>query len=552
MRSSLKKELFILFSGLIIFVPPLCSGGMNFFENFTSCCNSCSLIDTVLYGAGQVMCFPALFVLLLSQKKAIRYSAAVIFCLMLSAELAVREIQGHGIFFSDMLLFSTEYSLAGEALVTFSSNIISGIMKGIFVTALLVFVTERADLRFSVFKSFSVLALSSVLAFANIGRIEKYPFYFKIPALACQLIQNKRYCGERENTMNFRHEGRKYKNIIFIVDESIRGDFLQMNGCTRETTPYLQSIRNRIVNYGTASSAGNLSMISNLVLYSGIREKQLPDREFHSLRGPNLFQYAKQAGYKTCYFDAQAVHAQHQNYMSKYDFKHIDIFKQAFRSIRKKGDEYNDRKLSGEIRELLDKEKDKMHFIFFNKIGAHFSYERRYPDSRKIFRPAMKPGSSIRFSSRERVLNSYSNVVRWAVDDFFRDFLKGLDLKDTLIIYTSDHGQSIKEGRSMSTHGKRIHPPSSQACVPLFLIGDDIPEKIKKSAELCRDNCSHFGVFPSLLVFMGYSEKEVSKNYSDPLWKKDCRKERFFFSGDIFARGCFHRNRFEKSAVGKY
>jgi len=57
-------------------------------------------------------------------------------------------------------------------------------------------------------------------------------------------------------------------NVILIVDESLRGDYIDLN-IDRGTTPYLLSVRNRIANFGYASSGANCSAESNQILRYG-------------------------------------------------------------------------------------------------------------------------------------------------------------------------------------------------------------------------------------------------------------------------------------------
>ena len=38
----------------------------------------------------------------------------------------------------------------------------------------------------------------------------------------------------------------------------------------------------------------------------------------------------------------------------------------------------------------------------------------------------------------------YPNAIAWSVDEFFRKLLPAVDLSKTLIVYTSDHGQSLQ------------------------------------------------------------------------------------------------------------
>ena len=103
------------------------------------------------------------------------------------------------------------------------------------------------------------------------------------------------------------------------------------------------------------------------------------------------------------------------------------------------------------------------------------------------------------------MIADYPNAIAWSVDEFFRNLLPAVDLSKTLIIYTSDHGQSLLPGQF--THCST--PPKvapGEAYVPLFAI-TSVPEferRLEKGAAIGFGRFSHFEVFPTLLLAMGY------------------------------------------------
>ena len=63
------------------------------------------------------------------------------------------------------------------------------------------------------------------------------------------------------------------------------------------------------------------------------------------------------------------------------------------------------------------------HFVYVNKWGAHFPFAGNYPRESAIFVPDMDEGEAIG-ASRERLVNSYKNSMRYNVDGFFRELLQ--------------------------------------------------------------------------------------------------------------------------------
>ena len=77
-------------------------------------------------------------------------------------------------------------------------------------------------------------------------------------------------------------------------------------------------------------------------------------------------------------------------------------------------------------------------FIYANKNGAHFPYDTAIPASRDDFQPTMAADRG-RPASRAELLPE--RCVAGRVDRFFKRLLDEIDLADTAVIYTSDHGQ---------------------------------------------------------------------------------------------------------------
>src|ERR1700738_799517 len=89
------------------------------------------------------------------------------------------------------------------------------------------------------------------------------------------------YHGPRE-AVDFHSGQRPQNNIVFVIDESIRGDHLAINGYHRPTTPYLDELLKRgwLFNWGIAASGGTCSEKSDNLLFTGMTPGELPDTTF--------------------------------------------------------------------------------------------------------------------------------------------------------------------------------------------------------------------------------------------------------------------------------
>ncbi|MGH6902954.1 MAG: sulfatase-like hydrolase/transferase [Geminicoccaceae bacterium] len=319
-----------------------------------------------------------------------------------------------------------------------------------------------------------------------------------------------------------RHAGAA-RHVFLIVDESVRGDFLDLNR-RREVTPYLLSQRQRIANFGYAVSGNNCSLFSNLILrYGGVRE-----RLAESIRSqPSIWSFAKAAGYRTVYIDAQKSGERLQNGMTVPERNQIDAFEQPDHLPHAERDFFVARRL----REIAAAPEP--HFVYVNKWGAHFPFAGNYPRASAIFVPDMEEGESIG-ADRERLVNSYKNSVRYNVDGFFRVLLQG-DFRGAAIVYTSDHGLSLLDHDNVLTHCNSSNPHNFEALVPLLALSGD-PElqgRFLEAALVNRDRASHFQIFPTLLELLGFDRAEVQATYGAGLLEALVEEDRAFSFGPV-------------------
>jgi lipid A ethanolaminephosphotransferase len=310
-----------------------------------------------------------------------------------------------------------------------------------------------------------------------------------------------------------------------LVDESIRADYIDWEP-GNAYTPELASLKDRLIDYGPAASSANCSHTANAIL----RLLGAPKTLVHTLQtGPTIWQYAKKAGYYTVYVDAQAGQNKDpgklQNYMTLRETQDIDEFYALDRKIPAAEADY--RLLEIVLAKLKP---DQPVFIYANKNGAHFPYDSAYPASEAIFHPTMTAAGGGNNPAR---VNSYRNSVRWSVDRFFRRFFDAADLSETALIYTSDHGQVLQEGRL--PHCTVANPNSREGLVPLFAAtGDEgLRARFTQGARQSMAHASHFSIAPTLLGLMGYAESDVHHVYGASLFERS-DEEAAFTSGDVF------------------
>lgn len=334
------------------------------------------------------------------------------------------------------------------------------------------------------------------------------------------------FYNEPRREIAFQADQTPANNIVFVVDESVRGDHLSLNDYSRATTRFLDGLNKKgfIKNWGLAVSGTTCSMTSNNLLLTGLT--QLPDTDFEVYKLPTVFQYAKAMNYKTMYIDGQVSNVWNgkpsdDSFIDKrntiLDFQNIKPFE-------------IDAEIARRVRQIT--ENSTGNFIWINKSGVHKPYSAAYPKSETVFSPVSAGDNSRGYYdlsiSREAMINDYDNAIRFNSDSFFENLVGENIPQNTFFIYTSDHGQTLRENGATVSHCSNTKP---EAVVPLFILAEPqiLPEVDTKF------KAAHSNIFATLLDLMKFPESERKNVYAVSLFKAKAAdsQPRFYFAGDL-------------------
>ncbi len=316
------------------------------------------------------------------------------------------------------------------------------------------------------------------------------------------------------------------RDIVLIVDESVAGHYLDINE-QQGVRSGLQGLAHgpHIYNFGLAASISNCSMTTNVNLRFGGTMENYAD---HIATFPSIWSYAKKAGYQTVYLYGQRG-GQYENYMTDSERKDIDA-RLYFDGIPTIDRDWHIAKLIADYAN-----NDKREFILVNKFGSHFPVNDAYPPAFAHFQPALPSKANFaegddslanraniisRPNDWSRYRNSYRNTITWTVGHFFDTLLANTRLEKSIIIYTSDHGQTFHErgNPGLATHCYS-DPQVEEFVVPLVVMEGQRTSRIDWSDAVKRNFnlSSHFRIFPTILDLMGYDPAMVNQYYGAAL-----------------------------------
>ena len=337
-------------------------------------------------------------------------------------------------------------------------------------------------------------------------------------------IGRMRFKKTDREKLSFHSSNAPTKNIVLIMDESLRADHLSINGYSRATSPHLEELakeKELFHNWGIAVSGATCSNISNGLMSTGATIKHGSLEVIY--KHPTLFQYAKAMGYRTFYIDVQTSYL--WNGINKNDLAYIDEWI--------KSTEFGESNLSSDfmaadcLRDIVDGSTG--NFIVANKRGVHYLYENNYPPSAAAWTPT--PASPADYEKHpDQTTNAYDNAILHNVNGFFTRLFPGpkklnAHTEHTIYLYTSDHGETLYEDGSRVIHGAGNR---QETRVPLIVIGR-LPNPVDTAYR-----ASHSNILPTLLELMSTPAETYRYDYNLSLLKATSNDsvDRLFFDSD--------------------
>jgi hypothetical protein len=274
----------------------------------------------------------------------------------------------------------------------------------------------------------------------------------------------------------------KQKKIIVVIDESVEWRMFQ---------EVFQSNISGIIDYGKAWSGANCSAASNYIIRKATWQRDT-DLRIRPIAG--LFELAKTAGYKTVYIDNQNVLSAPtvRNYFD--DRELADIQEVVLSDLPPYA---RDRHALSYLKEAIDRP-EKM-FILINKVGAHFPYANYISPSNRSGDPKA----------------NYYAALREQADGFINELSKFVS-SETIVFYTSDHGQNLNGSASQCSSGTNIDP--SEYSVPFIILtgNNDLKHALESRRKALFGRLTHLEWSESIRNQLGYQVHFVGSVFKEP------------------------------------
>jgi glucan phosphoethanolaminetransferase (alkaline phosphatase superfamily) len=462
----------------------------------------------------------------------LRLAAAVLVACSSGFTMMYERIAGSPLNLLDLIAMWNARHEAGRALGQFQTPALIGLAVGLVTFLLILWPSKQNRITQSaIWRKSWIIPLLPMLLYGGLYYKNNGVYPFALPGqynsatlttlLAFEIATKDQ--PERKAVAWTAESNRGVKHIIVMVDESISASFLDLQpGNT--TTPNLGKLSSKLIDFGPAVSGGVCSNYSNALLRFGASRKNL----MNSVKtNATVFAYAKKAGYRTVYIDAQAYNNARgnkiQNFMNLREKGEID----GFYAISSKKVIEADYELNKIIAAEL--KSDSPVLIYANKNGAHFPYDDSYPADQAIHHPTQtEAGDTV--ANR---LNSYRNSIDWTVDRWMANLFNTADLSQAVMIYTSDHAQRFEPGKITHCQTDAVDPQT--ALVPLFVYASQgsLADRFRAAVPQLKNRASHFQIAPTVYELMGYKPTDIATAYDESLLSGTARPAEFT-SGDVF------------------
>ncbi|WP_177387239.1 phosphoethanolamine transferase [uncultured Campylobacter sp.] len=341
-------------------------------------------------------------------------------------------------------------------------------IKLIFLLSLLVFIAHAA------FKSY--VAKSSKMRASIIIALNKIPIYnfafvtkdyFGADFKSVRELQ----AGYQSIYASHSHKTapNRISNVVFIIGESLQRNFMSLYGYYLPTTPNLQALEqsgNLIAFSDVVSPGAKTNDVLKYVLNFGNYESEKHRPWSANLDIVNL---ARLANYETFWISNQERYGQwavasgasaqmtdHSDFTNqipvyKYAYSLDEVMLPSIRNFKSGAKKSplarKDESSAAEVNGTQKKDK----FFILHLMGSHPSYEFRYPKSFAKFSAADISREPLD-EGQKKELAHYLNTV--AYNDFIvSEIYKIFASDNTLIVYFSDHAQSLYQYRGKLIHG---------------------------------------------------------------------------------------------------
>ena len=302
----------------------------------------------------------------------------------------------------------------------------------------------------------------------------------------------RNYAGVERMPQKYRYLDQKDDLlVVFVIGESTRGDRFSLNGYPRNTNPQLAAIPN-LYSFKNAQSCDTLT-VNSLNCLSSPMLKSSPDR---TPRQSSFGEVFRSLGYRSEIYSLQTL-------SGFYSYMGYDRLVSKYQIVAEQQSGAWDAALLPYMRQSVAQYRVGKMLLVLHTLGSHQTYADRIPPHHRVFTPYCT-NPDVSHCSKAELDNAYDNTVL-GVDELLAETIKSLSDKRALLIYVSDHGESLGENGDYF-HGKPVNiAPKEQFSIPFVVwfsesyrqspegkvLAERVAQAVKDGRAVSHDNIFH-------------------------------------------------------------
>lgn len=256
------------------------------------------------------------------------------------------------------------------------------------------------------------------------------------------------------------------ETYVFIIGESISPFHMQLYGYPRNTTPNLSKISSELYLLNNVHS-------EHVHTVESIKDLLLIHDSLDVFSGHTLIDCFKANGFHSYWLS-------NQGYLEKNSTQISVIAKRADHRLYINSHRSNkkDEELLPELDRILANKQDKK-VVFIHLMGAHISYQKRYPNAFNVFK---EENISVFGERADSYINQYDNAILYhdfVVSEIIHRVKKQEEIAS--VVYFSDHGEEVYDFRSFHGHLSSLKS-EFMTRIPFFIWGSPTFIELKSEA----------------------------------------------------------------------
>lgn len=324
--------------------------------------------------------------------------------------------------------------------------------------------------------------------------------YFKEKYYIKTVLKNKMDLSKTPSKLD---ETSRDLTVVLVIGESARSDHFSINGYSKNTNKNLSKLD--LISFKDTISCSSMTRISVPCMLT----RNTVNDHSNLVKETSFITLFKKHNFHTAWISNQRALHKHDSTTTSIANEADFIYFNRSSYMRAK-----DSDLLPKIDEILSA-KHERQLLIIHTIGSHWNYSYRFNPLKSNFTPICTDNAPM-LCDRESLLNSYDNSIA-ATDEFLSDIISRLNSRNAILIYSSDHGESLGENGYYVHAQKKFIP--EQRLVPLFFWSspkykDLNNKKIINLKSNTNKKATHDNIFHSILDCSGIQSEIIDLKLS--------------------------------------